>query len=206
MGALLQRERTGEGAYIDVSMLDASLAFMTSALTPYLVTGNAMKRLGNTGYSGLPTADLFETQGRAAHFAGRCAGQPVHFAGRGMLGREDWLDDPRFATPDARRANFDAMAAELRQIFATRDAAEWEAQLSEAGHPLRHDQTGRRSGRAVQRGGAARICRSTSIPGVGPVAVPNIGFTMKPGDPGTDQPPPRIDEHREEILAWLARE
>ena len=41
--ALYLRERTGQGAYIDVSMLEASMAFMTSALTPYLVTGTALK-------------------------------------------------------------------------------------------------------------------------------------------------------------------
>ncbi|HSG55260.1 MAG TPA: CoA transferase, partial [Paracoccaceae bacterium] len=59
LGALLQRMRTGQGAFIDVSMLDASMAFMTSALTPYLVTGKPLQRLGNTGYSELPTAGLF---------------------------------------------------------------------------------------------------------------------------------------------------
>lgn len=39
LAALLRRQQSGEGTYIDVSMFDASLAFMTSALTPFLVTG-----------------------------------------------------------------------------------------------------------------------------------------------------------------------
>ncbi len=62
LAALLRRQQNDEGTYIDVSMFDASLAFMTSALTPFLVTGQPMARMGNTGYSGLPTASLFSAR------------------------------------------------------------------------------------------------------------------------------------------------
>ena len=41
------------------------------------------------------------------------------------------------------------------------------------------------------------------IPQIGSLAIPNAGFQMSPGSPGTAEPPPRLDEHREEILAWL---
>ncbi|HSG34036.1 MAG TPA: CoA transferase [Sphingomonadaceae bacterium] len=201
LGALFQRERTGEGAYIDVSMLDASLAFMTSAVTPYLVTGNSLKRLGNTGYSGLPTTDLFET--RDGRHISLGVVQENQFAALARhLDRSDWLSDARFATPDARRENFEAMASDLRAIFATRDAAEWEAELSAAGIPCGMI---RRVDEAARLGGRDALLH-LSIPGIPvtcDVAVPGIGFRMEPGAPGTDQPPPRIDEHREEILDWL---
>jgi crotonobetainyl-CoA:carnitine CoA-transferase CaiB-like acyl-CoA transferase len=204
LGALLQRERTRQGAYIDVSMLDASLAFMTSALTPYLVTGNSLKRLGNTGDSGLPTADLFETRdGRHISLGVVQENQFVSLARH--LGREDWLDDLRFSTPDSRRENFAAMAADLRAIFATRDAAEWEAELSAAGIPCgmirRLDEAARLSGQD-----SLLQLSISGLPVGGDVAVPGIGFKMEPGSPGTDQPPPRIDEHRQAILDWLDSE
>jgi crotonobetainyl-CoA:carnitine CoA-transferase CaiB-like acyl-CoA transferase len=202
LGALLQRQRTGEGAYIDVSMLDAAMAFMTSALTPYLVTGESLKRLGNTGYSGLPTAALFQTaDGRHVslgvvqenQFAALCR----------YLDREDWLGDPRFATPDARRANFDAMFAELERIFKTRDADHWERELSAINVPC---------GKIRHVGEAAQLCGPQALlnvniegfPGGSEIAVPNAGFGMEPGAPGTAEPPPRLDQHREEILQWLA--
>ncbi|WP_427963497.1 CaiB/BaiF CoA transferase family protein [Altererythrobacter sp.] len=204
LGALMQRERSGEGAYIDVSMLDASLAFMTSALTPYLVTGNNIKRLGNTGYSGLPTADLFETKdGRHVSLG---VVQDNQFAALVKhIGCERWLEDARFATPDARRANFEAMRDELRQVFVTRDAADWEHELSAAGIPC---------GMIRRVDEAAQLCSKDSLlhlavqglPVSGPVAVPNIGFKMEPGEPGTDHSPPHIDENRAEILAWLEAE
>ena len=118
LGALLRRERTGEGTYIDVSMLDASMAFMTSALTPFLVTGDTLKRLGNTGYSGLPTAGLFETRdGRHISLGVVQENQFAKLAG--ILDREGWLTEERFATPDARRAHFDAMHDELASRIAS---------------------------------------------------------------------------------------
>ncbi len=202
LAALLQRERTGEGAFIDVSMLDASLAFMTSAVTPFLVTGRRLKRLGNTGYSGLPTAALFKTRdGRHVSLGVVQENQFVSLARH--VGREEWLQDVRFATPDARRANFDAMFAELETIFATRDADEWEAELSRAGIPC---------GKIRHVSEATDLCGKDAIldidqadwPGAPGVSVPNAGFRMEPGSPGTTQAPPRLDENREEILQWLA--
>lgn len=204
LGALLQRERTGQGAYIDVAMLDASLAFMTSALTPFLVTGNTLKRLGNTGYSELPTASLFVTRDQRHVSLGVVQDNQFSALAR-KLGREDWLEDPRFATADARRANFDAMYDQLQLVFATRNADEWERDLSNAGIPC---------GKIRRVGEAAQLCGSQALleiaiaglAGGEKVAVPNAGFRMEPGSPGTHEPPPRIDQHREEILAWLAHE
>lgn len=201
LGALIQRFRTGEGAYIDVSMLDATLSFMTSALTPFLSTGNTLRRLGNTGYSELPTAGVFHT--RDGRFVSLGVVQDNQFdALARLLGREEWLTDPRFADADARRGAFDALFAELEAIMLTRDGAEWERALSEAGIPC-----------GLVRGvdEAASLCREGSllrfaVPANGShtdVAVPNAGFAMTPGGPGTEEPPPTLDQHREEILQWL---
>ena len=60
VAALLRRERTGGGEHIDVAMFDAAIAFMTSAVVPYLVTGKTLERTGNIGYSGQPTSAVFE--------------------------------------------------------------------------------------------------------------------------------------------------
>jgi len=202
LGALLQRERTGEGGFIDVSMLDASLAFMTSAVTPFLVTGKRLKRLGNTGYSALPTAALFKTRDDR-HISLGVVQENQFRALAQSLAREAWLDDPRFATADARRANFDAMYGELEAIFVTRDADDWETELSRAGIPcgkIRHvSEAAELSGK-----GAILDIDLEDYPGTAKVSVPNAGFRMEPGAPGTTEPPPRIDEHREEILQWLA--
>ncbi len=201
LGALMQRERTGEGAYIDVSMLDASLSFMTSALTPFLTTGSPLRRMGNTGYSELPTAGVFEAKdGRHISLGVVQENQFAVLARK--LDREGWLSDERFATPDARRENFDEMHSELAAIFVARDAGDWERELSEAGIPCGKI---RSVSEATELGtpDALLDLKIGGLPDGGQASVPNVGFRMQPGEPGTDTAPPRLDENREEILAWL---
>lgn len=203
LAALLQRNASGTGAYIDVSMLDASLAFMTSALTPWLVTGTPLSRSGNTGYSGLPTASGFTAKdGREISLG---VVQPNQFdALARFLGRDDWLADPRFATPDARRANFAAMHQQIAAQISTRDAADWEAGMNAASIPcgmVRHVS----EAAALAGAGALMALEIPGLPeGTGPVSVPNAGFRMTPGGPGVDVPPPQLDADRDEILRWLA--
>lgn len=204
VSALLRRANGGGGSLIDVSMLDASLAFMTSALTPYLVTGSAMPRMGNTGYSGLPTASMFTARdGRQVSLG---VVQPGQFTALAQwLGRTDWLDDPRFATPEARRTNFTAMHDALAEEIARHDGAQLEAGMSAHGIPCG---LVRRVGEAAELAGPGALLR-LDVPGLPegrPVAIPNAGFRMAEDGPGTDAVPPRLDEHRAEILAWLERE
>ncbi len=201
LSGLMQRMRGQGGSYIDVSMLDASLAFMTSALTPWLVTGQAMPRMGNTGYSGLPTASLFTARdGREVSLGVVQPGQFTALAK--LLGREEWLADSRFATPDARRANFDSMKGALAAEMVRRDAADWEAEMSAAGIPCgmvrRVDEAA-----ALAGDGALLALPIPGIPGGAEVRIPGAGFRMVPNGPDNAEPPPRLDQHREEILAWL---
>jgi crotonobetainyl-CoA:carnitine CoA-transferase CaiB-like acyl-CoA transferase len=205
VAALLRRERGGGGEYIDVAMLDASLAFMASAVVPFLVTGKALERTGNTGYSGQPTSALFTAgDGRQVSLGVVQQGQFVVLAR--LLGREDWLADPRFADPDLRRANTQAMQSELGDAMRSRTAQEWETVMSAAGIPC---------GMVREVGEAASMPHLTqrglrlplTIPGLPDgreqVEIVNAGFRMSEGGPSVDVRPPRLGEHTQEILAWL---
>lgn len=204
LAALMRRERGGGGSLIDVAMLDASLAFMTSALTPFLVTGEPMQRTGNTGYSGLPTASLYTARdGRQISLG---VVQPRQFELLAKhVGREDWLADERFATPDARRNNFNALSAELAREIARRDAADWEAGMSAQGIPCG---LVRRVDEAVDLAREGTLLKMTlpDMPGRAEVEIPGIGFRMDPPCSGNPAPPPRCDEDRAAILAWLESE
>lgn len=201
VAALFRRERGGGGSLIDVAMLDASLAFMTSALTPFLVTGKAMPRMGNTGYSGLPTAALFAVRdGRQISLG---VVQPGQFTALARyFGREDWLADPRFATPDARRAHFAVMSAELADEFAGRDGHALETELSAQGVPCGLVRSVDEA-TAMARPGALLPLTIPGLPDGGEVSIPNAGFRMVPDGPGLEEPAPRLDEHRGEIMQWL---
>lgn len=203
LGALMHRERQGSGSKLDVSMFDASLAFMTSALTPFLVTGKPMGRMGNTGYSGLPTASLFTAgDGRQVSLG---VVQPQQFAALAKaMGREDWLGDPAFATPDARRAHFRAMFDQLAAEFAKDRAEVWERRLSDAGIPC--GMVRRVDEAAALAGEGALIDLSIAGLPQEAVRIPGAGYRVAGEAAESMAPPPRLDADRAAILAWLADE
>jgi crotonobetainyl-CoA:carnitine CoA-transferase CaiB-like acyl-CoA transferase len=204
LGALLRRERGGGGDHLDVAMFDASLVFMASAVVPYLVTGRALERTGNTGYSGAPTSALFVARdGR--HISLGVVQQHQFESLAKLLGRMDWLADPRFADPDSRRANPAIVQEALSQVFRQRDALEWESLLSAAGVPC---------GMVREISEAAtlpaledrQLMRELEIPGLPSkeqVRVLGLGYRSVAGVTEALPRPPRLDENREEILKWL---
>jgi CoA:oxalate CoA-transferase len=205
LAALLRRERGGGGDYIDVAMFDASLAFMASAVVPYLVTGKALARTGNTGYSGQPTSALFTARdGRQVSLGVVQQHQFVALAT--LLGRGDWLTDPRFSDPDRRRENTPLVQAELGSELRKRDAGEWESLLNEAGIPCGMV---RDVGEAISMPHleARDLCLPLSIDampdGRNTVSIVNAGFLMQQGGPHVDVRPPRLGEHDAQIRAWL---
>jgi crotonobetainyl-CoA:carnitine CoA-transferase CaiB-like acyl-CoA transferase len=208
LAALFRRERTGEGECIDVAMFDASLAFMASAVVPYLVTGKALARTGNTGYSGQPTSALFEAgDGRLISLG--VVQQHQFEALATLLGRKDWIVDARFLTQDLRRANTSAIQAELGAELRKRSGAEWEALMSDAGIPCG---LVREVGEAVAMPHVAErgLRLPLQVPGLPEgredVAVVNAGFRMSGDGPHVAAPPPRLDGDRATILRWLAED
>lgn len=206
LAALFRRERTGAGEYLDVAMFDASVAFMASAMVPYLVTGRNPERTGNTGFSGQPTAGMFVARDGKHISLGVVQQHQFALLAR-VMGHEEWLTDPRFTTPDLRRANTPAMQALLNAEFARRDAAHWEAMLSAAGLPCGMV---RDVGDALQLPGLEdrQLCHSMEIPGLPErtqVGVVGPGFLAAGTDAQSLPPPPRLGEHTAELRAWLAQ-
>ncbi len=204
LAALMRRQRGGGGDYIDVAMLDATLAFMTSAVVPYLVTGKALSRTGNVGYSGQPTSAVFTARDRRRISLGVVQQHQFVVLAK-LLGREDWLTDARFCDPEKRREHADAMLNEVGSELAKRDAADWEQQMSEAGIPCGMV---REVGEAVSLPhlAARNTVLPITIPGLPQreeVHVVNAGFSMSHDGPGVSDPPPRLGEHNDEILRWL---
>jgi crotonobetainyl-CoA:carnitine CoA-transferase CaiB-like acyl-CoA transferase len=207
LSALFQRERTGKGDFIDVAMFDASLAFMASAIVPYLVTGKALERTGNTGYSGQPTSALFPARdGRLISLGVVQQHQFVILAK--LLEREDWLDDARFADPDLRRTNGAAMQEELTHELARRDAAEWEQLMSAAGIPC--GMVREVSEAADLAATAGRNCTRRlhidGLPDRADIDILGLGFQSAATGVEALEAPPRLNQHRDEILEWLGKQ
>ncbi len=204
LSAIVRRQGGGGGTRLDVSMFDASLTFLTSALTPFLVTGQPIGRMGNTGYSGLPTASLYRTRDGRQVSLGVVQQHQFEALAR-IVGRDGWLSDPRFATSDDRRAHFDAMTEELAAVFLERDAVDWERRMSEAGIPCGMV---RRIDEAASLAGPNSLI-PLSIPGLPDgesVHIPGTGFRDHSAPPSQPGPPPSLDADRDEILRWLGED
>jgi len=207
LAALFRRHKNGEGEYIDVAMLDASLAFMTAAVVPFLVTGKTLPRTGNTGYSGQPTTGLFTgADGRQVSLGVVQEHQFVALAR--ALDREIWLQDPRYQTADSRLANADALKTELAEIIKTRNAEDWEYSMSAASIPcgmVRQVSESSVLPHLSERGLKIPISIPPGLPMSpnGSAEVLNAGFLMTSGGPGLDGGPPVLGADTESVLAML---
>ena len=206
MSALLRRERSGEGDFIDVAMFDATIAFMASAVVPFLVTGQALARTGNTGYSGQPTSALFKAKDGHSISLGVVQQHQFELLAR-LLQQPQWLTDPLFRDPDTRRQNSAAVQNALSGVLATRDAAEWEQLLSAAGIPcgMVRDISQAMSLPALDERALRIALKVPGLPGREDVAVLGPGFVSSQAGRTELAAPPTLGQHSEEIRDWLRR-
>ncbi|MGX1479995.1 UNVERIFIED_CONTAM: crotonobetainyl-CoA:carnitine CoA-transferase CaiB-like acyl-CoA transferase [Streptomyces canus] len=122
LAALRHRDATGEGQFIDLSLLDCGLASLSHFAMNYLVSGEIPQRRGNGGYGGIPSQafpckdkPIFLVAGNDKQFAAFCA----------AADRTDLLQDERFATTSARIAHRQEILPVLETIMRTRTRDEW---------------------------------------------------------------------------------
>ena len=196
--ALLKRERTGKGAFLDVAMLDTTLFTIGWAMGHNVVCGEIPKPMGNHNFTGCPSG-TFRTAEGLINIATNTQAQFVALAH--VLGRGDWLNDARFAERDARLQHRGAMTEVLETELASQPAASWETIFERAGVPaarvltipeiLGHEQI------AVRE----FVHSFDYVEGLGgSLAVPTAGFrtdgsALRPGSP-----PPTLGEHTDTIL------
>ncbi|MEV0672621.1 CoA transferase [Mycobacterium sp. NPDC050441] len=131
-GALVARNRTGKGAYLDVSMLESSLTALGWVVSDYLIAGRAPIANGNENPTGAPSA-TFATRAGSLNIAANKQEQFQTLCK--LIGREDLIDDPRFALRDDRKMWRTELRAELEAALAARTARDWEPLLNDAGVP-----------------------------------------------------------------------
>ena len=130
--ALLGRQRTGEGAFLDVSMLETSLSAMGWTVSNYLVSGVDPEPMGDQNATAAPSG-TFETADGPLNIA---ANRQEQFETLCRLAeRTELVTDPRFADIDARKRHRTELSRELAAALRTRTAAEWERVLADAGVP-----------------------------------------------------------------------
>jgi crotonobetainyl-CoA:carnitine CoA-transferase CaiB-like acyl-CoA transferase len=195
--ALFQRTHTGRGQFVDVSMLEASLAFLATQVADFTVAGHRQVQSGNQAVSRKVTANLFRARDSFLLLA--VNDEKQFSALMTTLGRADVPEDPRFADWYVRDTN----AAALRQIIETALAAgaarTWERRLNDAGAPcgsiwtveeiINHPQV-------VARG--ALQCVESPY---GPMRLMGSGFQMAHGGGRLDTAAPAAGADTDAVLA-----
>jgi len=196
--ALFERASTGEGSFIDVSMLETGLTLMSSSVTDYLKTGNAPQRRGNLANSRSPGAGSFPCKDGVMSLG---VNEESHFVNlANALGREDWLVDARFAERVDRKSNASELVAEIEAELVKKSAESWEPILQSAGVPcarLRSLPDALNSEQVKTRGFV-----QTTDDGV---SVPSLPFRIGGVDaysPSSNAP--TLGEHTGEIGQWLS--
>ncbi len=130
--ALVDRARTGKGHMLDVSMLETSASVMGWAVSNFLITGQEPEPMGNDNATAAPSG-AFPTASGLINIAANKHEQFVTLCR--LLDREDLVEDPRFATREARKANREALNQEIAAVLQQRPAIDWEELLSREGVP-----------------------------------------------------------------------
>jgi crotonobetainyl-CoA:carnitine CoA-transferase CaiB-like acyl-CoA transferase len=114
--ALYRKATRGRGAYIETSLLESALALQEGAMMESYLQGAAAEPIG------MPVG-MFKTRDGYMSVNAR---RDAHFQRLArLLGKEEWLEDPRFADARARVKNGAELMAELRPILETKTSDEW---------------------------------------------------------------------------------
>jgi crotonobetainyl-CoA:carnitine CoA-transferase CaiB-like acyl-CoA transferase len=132
--ALFQRTHTGKGQLVDVSMLEATLAFLSGPIADFTVAGHKQALSGNQAVSRRPTANLFKAGGDS-YLLLAVNSEKQYQSLIKALGLGHLQDDPRFVDWYARKDNEPVLRAMIEEKLAAKDAKVWEKELDAAGAP-----------------------------------------------------------------------
>jgi crotonobetainyl-CoA:carnitine CoA-transferase CaiB-like acyl-CoA transferase len=196
--ALVRQGRTGEGAFIDVSMLDSTLATMGWVVSNYLIAGQRPVPMGNDNFTAAPSG-AFETADGLLNIAANKQEQFVTLMS--LLDRAELVEDPRFAHREERKRNRAALTAEIADSLRTRSAADWETILNAAGVP---------AGRVLDVPSAldleqirsrALVEQLEDFEVLGrPLSLVTAGYRLADQTRRIHSAPPRLGEHTDELL------
>ncbi len=200
-GARFRRERTGEGAHVDLSLLDCQVSLLTYFAQYFWTNGRVPGPLGSGHTSVVPYQALATRDGRLVvtvfnekFWSGFCRAAE----------HPEWEHDRRFATNTDRVANRDVLVPLIEAVFRARTTAEWLARLQAGGVPVAPIQTVDRvlaDPQVRQRGMIVEMAHPVHG------RTPTLGTPIKvDGALGLEvAPPPALGEHTDQILRGLLK-
>ena len=196
LAAVIHRDRSGEGQYIDMALLDTQVAMLANISSNYLCSGVSPHRWGNAHPNVVPY-QTFQTSDSWIIVAVGNDGQFRHFVKAGN--REPLADDPRFATNPARIEHRDALIPLLAAMVKEKTKVEWISLLESVGvpcGPINNLQEVFENEHVIARG----IQLNVSHPTAGSMKLVASPMRLSKTPVTVRMPPPLLGEHTEEIL------
>ncbi len=199
LAALAHRERTGEGQYIDLALLDSLVATLATQHMNYFVSGRVPERQGNAHANIVPYQVFRSSDGHLVIGVGN-DGQFKRFCT--VTGLDGLAEDARFATNAARVRNRDELIERIVPVIAAQPSAHWIAAFDQAGVPCgpvnRLDEVF-----ADPQIRHRELHRNLPHPLAGQLdqVVSPLRFSATPCD--FDHPPPLLGQHTDAVLGEL---
>lgn len=199
LAALARRNETGQGDTIDIAMLDVQVAMLSNQAMNYLVSGKVPKRNGNAHPNIQPQdvyhcadGDVILVVGNDGQFGKLCE----------VVGRSEWIADPRYATNAQRVRNIVELSTELRALFAGWEREKLIAALDVAGVPCGPINSVADVFRDPQVQARGLLCH---VPHPSGVDVPQVCNPIRFAEASMEmrEPPPLLGQHSDAILAEL---
>lgn len=191
LAALRERERSGVGQRIDVSLFDTQLQALANVASNVRFTRTDAPRYGNAHASIVPYQSFAASDGP---FVLAVASDKLWQQLCAALEKPEWLRDPAFADNAARVRNRERVCAALAAVFATQPSAHWLHLFAHAGVPAARVNT---VAQALAHPVAHDRGMCVEIDGVPLVGSP-LKLTQSPVR--YQRPPPRLGQHSDEIL------
>jgi CoA:oxalate CoA-transferase len=199
MSALYYREKTGEGQFIDISMLDSIMPLMGWVAANLMIGGQEPQLLGNDNFTAAPSG-TFKTKDGYINIAANKQEQWEAVAD--LLGVEELKEDPRFKERDTRKKNRSELTPLLEAKLIEKDTLYWVKVLNKAGVPsgeILSLYDALNSPQIKHRNTFAEV----DVEGIGKVQLFNMTakFEKTPGK--VNLPPPKLSQHTKEILSEI---
>jgi len=199
MAGLLHRERTGQGQFIDVALIDSIMPLMGWVAANLLIGGQEPVVMGNDNFTAAPSGTFVTQDGHINIAANK---QEQWEAVCDVLEVPELKTDPRFQERDTRKRNRKQLTPLLEVKLTQKPTKHWVDALNARGVPsgeILSLKDALRQPQVEHRG----VLQKVEVPGMGPIEVFGLTALFDRTEGTVTTPPPTLGQHNAEILGQL---